>query len=338
MRTLIKILSIVLVLVGLTVSIIALASCGFDLRKSEALITESFDITEDFEKIVTDLSGMSCDLTVKRSEGESASIKLCHTERNRISYGVKDGVLTVKSDDQRRWYDKIMNFTTLSVTLSLPEKDFDSLTHRGTSGDVRISDLSLGSLDIDTTSGDIYLRSVNATKAVSLECTSGECEIEKLCAAALTMDLTSGDFDIRSLCVTGDVKINATSSDIEIENADIGSLLINATSSDIELAGLKAGSAVNLEATSGEIELKEVIVGDKLTVDTTSGDITLIRSDAASYYLKSGSGDVEGSILTRKNFKASSTSGSAITPDSDYTAGICEIKTTSGDIRISLAN
>jgi DUF4097 and DUF4098 domain-containing protein YvlB len=56
--------------------------------------------------------------------------------------------------------------------------------------------------------------------------------------------------------------------------------------------------------------------------------------DAETLILKATSGDVEGTLLSAKKFVTDTTSGEIRVPKSDESAGICEIKTVSGDVQI----
>ena len=81
--------------------------------------------------------------------------------------------------------------------------------------------------------------------------------------------------------------------------------------------------------------LTDTVASGSIRAETTTGDVTLTRADAATLYLKTTSGAVTGSLLTPKIFYTDTTSGSVSAPK--YTeGGICEIKTTSGDIRVTV--
>ena len=89
-------------------------------------------------------------------------------------------------------------------------------------------------------------------------------------------------------------------------------------------------------STSGDTDFEHTIVSGAVTVDTTSGDIDLERSDAASLTLSTVSGEVEGTLLSAKNFSVSSTMGRVSVPASNPSAGPCNVTTTSGDVRLAV--
>ena len=85
---------------------------------------------------------------------------------------------------------------------------------------------------------------------------------------------------------------------------------------------------------SGDASLERVTAAGAVTIETTSGDVELERSDAASLTISTTSGEVEGSLLTSKNFAVSSSIGRVSVPTSDPAGAPCTVTTTSGDIRL----
>ncbi len=132
-------------------------------------------------------------------------------------------------------------------------------------------------------------------------------------------------------------------------------LEITTVSDDIELSRDFTFSDVAVESTSGKIYVNSCI-WDNFSAKTVSGDITLNRinvsgnistetvsgnlkfteCDAEKISFESTSGDVKGSVLTDKLFDFSTVSGDVELPKS---AGeqICKIRTTSGNIKIEIA-
>jgi DUF4097 and DUF4098 domain-containing protein YvlB len=93
---------------------------------------------------------------------------------------------------------------------------------------------------------------------------------------------------------------------------------------------------LDLDVNTGDVTLTDTVASGNLRAETTTGDVTLTRADAATLHLKTTSGSVKGSLRTPKIFYTDTTSGSVDVPRSTE-GGICEIKTTSGDIRVTIA-
>jgi DUF4097 and DUF4098 domain-containing protein YvlB len=94
----------------------------------------------------------------------------------------------------------------------------------------------------------------------------------------------------------------------------------------------------NLTSTgsTGDVSLRNVISKEKISVERSTGDVTLDRSDAADLFITTSTGDVEGSLLTDKVFITKTDTGCINVPNS-ITGGRCEITTETGDIKISIS-
>ena len=111
--------------------------------------------------------------------------------------------------------------------------------------------------------------------------------------------------------------------------------MVSTATGNISIKDVSANN-VALSASTGDISLNNVIATEKLSVETSTGNVGLTKCDASEIYISTSTGSVNGSILTAKNFKASSNTGSVSVPASDTSAGLCEIKVATGNINITI--
>lgn len=122
---------------------------------------------------------------------------------------------------------------------------------------------------------------------------------------------------------------------VYLPDTDYQKLDIKSVSGDIYISNTNVNTFY-CNTTSGDVELSNVIALNDFEVKTTSGDIEFEHCDGATVSLKAVSGDIEGSLLSPKNFIANTTSGDIDVPPSSTNSGECQIKTTSGDIEIEI--
>ena len=144
---------------------------------------------------------------------------------------------------------------------------------------------------------------------------------------------SSGDV-FSEVDVTGTLRSETGSGDQHISNVYGRSVEASSSSGDVTVSAVY-GTDVSVKTSSGKAELRDVVIKGKLNVNTSSGDVILSRCDAAAITVRTTSGDVTGELLSGKEFSASTGSGSVRIPEST-SGGICEIKTGSGDIRITV--
>ena len=232
-------------------------------------------------------------------------VQLSEDDRCRIEYATQNGMTKSVENGVLSIHEvqaELHNFIRITreneyITIYLPRDAYESLR-------------------IQTTSGDIYVfPAFDSVENATIVSTSG---------------------DIRFIGTVSDsLRAETTSGDILIREPNAKSVYVTTTSGEITLSAVYAAS-VSVNTTSGDVELDGVTASETLTVNTLSGEIELY-CDAAEIYLESMSGDIEGSIGSAKNYKVKTTSGNVRIPPSDQNAGICSIRTTSGDIELKTA-
>ena len=78
-----------------------------------------------------------------------------------------------------------------------------------------------------------------------------------------------------------------------------------------------------------------MIAENRLSVKRSTGDVKFSGCDAEKLYVKTGTGNVRGSLLTDKVFITDTDTGSVDVPKT-AAGGRCEIKTGTGDIKMEI--
>ena len=291
--------SLLLLIIGLLLAFIALASVGFDISALEEMTVESFEISESISAVEISENDLSCDVIIKRHEENFAKLELSYPEKSSMTYTVSDGKLTVKSETEANRFFSLFNFKSPTVILYLPTQKYRSVSVKSGSGEILISGITAKELLVDTISGDVEID--NAT-------------------------------------VYSTLSISSSSADVSITNSSTGVFSIDTVSGEIELTDIKAIKDGKIEVISGDIKMERVTVSSTLTLKSTSGEIEFSHLSASEIYATTTSADVSGTVVGRKNFSTSTSSGDVNIPDSDKDKGIFKIETVSGDIDIEIAD
>ena len=132
----------------------------------------------------------------------------------------------------------------------------------------------------------------------------------------------------------GDLTLNATTGDAKIPDLfKFQSIAASITTGDVKCFA-SANENIKIKTTTGDIDLENV-TATKIELSATTGDISLYKCDAGELYLKATTGDITGSLLTDKIFVTKATTGDISVPQTT-TGGKCEIKVTTGDIKIKI--
>ena len=131
------------------------------------------------------------------------------------------------------------------------------------------------------------------------------------------------------------VDVDADTGSVEADGADVKTLKISDDTGRIKVSNMTP-EAVELEADTGAIELTNVVCSGDLRCETETGSIRLEDVDAANLYLEADTGSISGTIRTEKTFVAKSSTGSVRVPEGTG-GGRCEVKTSTGSIRLSIS-
>lgn len=240
--------------------------------------------------------GQSYDVKILPAESEESKAVCSENEKMYCAVSVSEGVLKIESRDERKWYERVGFFS------QTPE-----ITVYLPSGEYR-------DLTVEATSGKI---------TVAPSFTFATARIKNL----------SGGVDFRA-AVTDELSATTSSGGICLANASPAKLDLNAASGGITVENVNGDADLNVTASSGSVKLTEVIC-KTIAVKTLSGGIRLDRCDADTLSLEATSGSVRGTLLTEKVFIANTSSGSISVP-STSSGGRCEVRTTSGSIKLEI--
>lgn len=277
--------------------------------------TRTCDIKESFNNISIDVS--TADVILLPAEDDSVSV-VCHECKDEPnSVKVENETLLIESYGTRRWYKHVLDFENPSVKIYIPKGQYGTLTIDSTTARIEISkDFKFDNIDISNTTGEIFnYASVNGI--LDIKNTSGDITVENVTAGDVKLKVTTGDITVSGIDCIGDLKMSVSTGRVKFTDSLCKSF---------ESSG-----------TTGDIVIKNVKADGKLFIERTTGDVRFVACDASELGVKTGTGDVEGSLLTEKVFVVNTTTGDINVPQGSG-GGICEIKTTTGDVDIEIVN
>lgn len=144
----------------------------------------------------------------------------------------------------------------------------------------------------------------------------------------------SGDADAAKGFTFLKAEIITESGDIRFLSDVENDLVLETDSGYIQISDINCENA-ELKTASGEISLTSLTAKDSIKAESDSADIKLDGCDAKTFLIESSSGNVRGTLLSDKIFITETDCGYVSVPKTT-SGGVCEIKTDSGDIAISI--
>ena len=346
---------------GLILAGLACIAVGLGLGGHESLLGEDPSLVTTTLTPEGEFTSISVDTITADVEFLYTEDGICRVEardRQGITYTAKilDSTLLIRAEDHRSWMDHIEFFGVSqnpTVTVYLPAKSLKALTVDVTTGDVSIprdftfsgnvamsagsGDLTLlaaveGDTSLETTTGDITVEGKH--KTVTASATTGDIILRHVDAKELNASVTTGSVKVQKAVAVAVSTVSGTGDVILEDVITDDAIRVTTTTGDQQLLRVLCGS-MTLRAGSGDVPLTESVTLGHAAVKTTTGDVTFVRSDAVTLSVDVTTGDVTGSLLTSKIFSVVSTSGSVNVPQFSV-GGLCEIKTTSGSVRITI--
>lgn len=241
----------------------------------------------------------------------------------------------------------VINVETEDIYFELSHDDkikVESFQHEGDELSVKVLNGTLYvekelekkiALNIDTKPRTItvYLPK-SKIETINIKSTTGDIKIPEIFAInKLDIDETTGDINIKANSL-GNLNIKISTGDIVISNALCGDININASTSDIILEEVEC-SNFTTNGTTGSVRFSGVEISSKLSVHRSTGDIIFDSCDAGEIDIETTTGDICGLLLSPKSFDVKTTTGSVNVPK-DSSGGICKLKTSTGDIMITV--
>lgn len=174
-------------------------------------------------------------------------------------------------------------------------------------------DFSFESVKINSHTGDVSLTS--SSDEVNIKLSTGNIKLENINIDNASLVTATGNHYLKNVVATNNVFIESSTGTITLNNVDCKNL-----------------TAIT---DTGRVKLTDVIATGRFEISTETGGVTLEDSDASKMNIETSTGSVKGTILTPKIFMARSDTGKINVPETT-TGGICRIRTSTGNISITI--
>lgn len=285
-----KIISIVsLSIISLIVfSIIFGVGNAVYLKSTE--VTNSYVIEEKFDNINIHVD--TDDINIYLSDEN----KIVYVENKYIllEKKVKSNTLFINRIDNRKFYNKLFNFSSFKIDLYLSNDNIETLT-------------------INNSTGDIEIHEKITIKNATINNSTGKITINSNVLDTLYLENSTGNISIKNCNQMGNISIDTSTGDVNLSSVNCKQLDINFS--------------------TGNTNLIKTVVEKDFNIAGSTGNVFLDDFDAKNIYIDLSTGDVTGTILTGKLFNATSDTGNVIVPE-NYNNGVCKITVSTGNINI----
>lgn len=308
--------AIALILVGSLAFVGAMTLSGFDFSvlDTQEQVSNTYEFEDTIEKILVDVNTTD----IRFLPAEDGVSKVVCQERDKLRHAVyvNEKTLFIKLVDTRVWYEHIEIFSSeMKITVYLPADQYFSLEIETDTGDIDLEEgTRFSTVDIEGDTSDVTaLAAVELLFAVELD--TGDIAISSNTGALLRLSTDTGSMRVKNVNSSQEVWLETDTGDITLSNVSC--------------------RKVEIDSNTGDVTLTEVVTTDRIRITTDTGDVELERSDAPTISIQTKTGDVSGSVLTEKTFLTDTSTGKVKVPQTNGES-ICQVKTSTGDIRFSV--
>ena len=289
-------IGMILIVVGFLVFFAVLAFNGFNLTKifKGDYQTNTYNINEDFNEISLIID--TADVMLVKSQDGKCKIECYEKADEKHIPTVENKSLTIKLEDNVKWYNSLFNFGNPKIKIYLPKLEYEALI-------------------VKADTSDIELNTPMNFKSVNMELSTGDISLDGVITNEIKLSVSTGDMELDNINCNGNISLNCSTGDIEINNVNCKNLT-------------STGS-------TGEISLDNLIATEKIYIERSTGDVEFDRMDAGEIFIETSTGDVEGSLLSEKIFIVETSTGKERVPETT-SGGKCKITTSTGDVFINI--
>ena len=236
----------------------------------------SFDIDAD----ITDVEFVASD---------SKKLVFEETDKYYHTYSINDGVLTIKSKNEKKWFDFFGFNFNIKATIYLPAGDYSNLKVKNSTGNLTVpKEFAFETGNVKLSTGNLDIKS-NFVTSYEAETSTGNQYYSDLTAKSMKIKASTGNINLDGAKVEETLDINASTGRINLKN--------------VTAKNYKSHSS------TGNVIFDNTIIAEHLEVETSTGDVKFVDSDAATLKIKTDTGDVKGTLLNKHIFHVVSDTG-----------------------------
>ena len=312
------IVAIILIFVGIFMITGVINMLHWDFKKLSTISYEArhYDLSADFQSIRVETD--TARVTLLPSEDGTASVDCYEYENAGHAVTIEEGCLVISLRDTQPWYARIGIFLSApEITVTVPAGNYDALSIASKTGDIAVPKaFQFGSISIEANTGSVTSYA-SASEEISIRTSTGSIQVGDITAGKLTLSATTGSVTASDICCREDISIQVSTGHTKL--------------SQIRCEDLTSSGS------TGKVELQNVVAEAQLSITRSTGDVKLAECDAGQILIETSTGNVTGILLSEKVFFTKTDTGHITVPKTTA-GGTCRITTSTGNIRIDIAN
>ena len=280
---------LVLVGAGLFAGAMSAAEWDFSVLNTYEVVNNTYDVHDPFNSIA--IESDTADLCFVKSNDGKCRVETVDNSNHVYNVAVTDGTLQIGMDSKGKIAFGIGVYRS-SVTVYLPEDVYGTLTVRQDTGDIEIPEnFSFESIDMELGTGDV-VSSADTAGTCRITTDTGDVKVQGVSVGALELRTTTGRITASDVACAGNVSINVSTGKIYLTDLTCRDLMSTGSSGDVTLKHVIASGGFFITRDSGDVALDGCDAA-AIEIKTDTGDVEGTFLTPKIIYAQSNTGRIE---------------------------------------------
>ena len=174
---------------------------------------------------------------------------------------------------------KDFTFKDIDISLSTGDVDFcasasEMIKIKTSTGDIRVENISTGSLDLSVSTGKVTVSGVTCEGDVTVGVSTGKAYLTDIACENLVSNGSTGDISLKNVIAEENFSIKRSTGDVKFDGSDAAKIFVETDTGDVE-GSLLTEKVFITETDTGSVDVPKTTTGGKCEVSTDTGDIKL---------------------------------------------------------------
>ena len=187
-------------------------------------------------------------------------------------------------------YISIFSFETQKITVYLPSSGYCNLKVNVSTGNVDVAkDFRFENINIEGSTGDTKC-AASALAEVKLKRSTGNIYFDGFSANSIDISTSTGDVFVSSVGCAGELKVGVSTGNIRMKDLWCGKLTTNGSTGDVDLDNVISRDTFNIKTGTGNVIMKASNAYE-LFIETSTGDVYGSLLSEKVFLVETGTGD-----------------------------------------------
>lgn len=235
--------------------------------------TNTYEINEAFDRI--ELNTETADILLTASADNTCRVECYEQENMKHSVDVEDGMLTINTRDDRKWYDYIgINLQPIQLTVYLPKSAYESIKIKESTGDIKLENITVGTMELSDSTGDIEVSEVTCKGKIKINVSTGEVRVMNVTCQNFASSGSTGNLSLMNVNASDKLSIERSTGDVRFDNSDPTDFFVKTSTGDVT-GSLLSEKVFITNTSTGRVAVPKTMTGGTCEIITSTGDITI---------------------------------------------------------------